>query len=566
MTAEPSSIIAPPLAKIDWQEIIFAPRPQRLQLLRLKASWPCTDIAVRVHRNAPFEYIQQTIAPFLAYADLAGQFEFSDYDDSLPFQALESDADVELIWLDHERYRDRMDAATLTDWLRARCAALRQLSTAPILINNWPADHETANGFNSLLQEVVKTVSGVRVIDLLPIYEDLGDAFLDRRLAAVGATTLSGTANLMIARHLGLDILPASLRPRLKAIALDLDNTLYAGVLGEDGPEGLELTPAHKLLQEKLRELRDSGLFLAVISKNDPQDVERLFETRKDFPLQRHDFSVMSVSWGRKSSGLATIAEKLRIGLDATLYLDDNTGELAEVTALQPDIKVIYAADPTHALNALTDYPNLRAVSADATDQLRVNDLAAAEQRAALRTQSLNPADYLASLATKLAISVNDPSQLSRAHSLANKTNQFILSLRRFTEAEVAAWVQDPDNRLVTISMSDRLSDSGNIAAVFLKRHGGTIEVSELCVSCRALGRNIEDLLLIKAIEIAYPDFTPHDLTIHHVTGPRNEPGRSWLRAFAALTEITANGYITLPWPPPKAKEILDISILVRSA
>ena len=541
-----------PLDRVAWQSVVFAPVPKRTELLSLSVSWPLQALQVRVHRNTPFEFIEGLLKKFLSYAGYDLAVEISDYDDSLSSinQIASSGCrpQVEMLWLDYEQYSADMSAEALAEWVGERLRELRTVSTVPILVPNWPGSHERACAFNEVFLPLARSVSGVHVFDIEAIRAELGEAFFDRRLKTVGATRWSGAAMTLIARSMGLVALPACIRPRLKAIALDLDQTLYEGVLGEDGPEGVRLTPGYEALQQKCRDLKESGLFLALVSKNEREDVEALFQKRRDFPLRWEDFSAVQIGWGGKSAALHQIAADLHIGVDAILFVDDNPGELAQVGAAIPELPLLHASNPEVVLRGLELVPNLAVVSQTATDLIRVADMAAERERAAARMASVDPQSYLRSLQIRVELRWNEAQERVRIHEIANKTNQFILSLWRPTEAEIERFLAQPDAGVVTFYLSDRLSNSGNVGAAFFRRESDDLHVLEVCVSCRALGRGIEDLVLSRAIDLAQQHLGGNRVVVHHKTGPRNGPGLAWLSSLVEEA-LAANGAVAIEWP-----------------
>jgi FkbH-like protein len=536
------------ILKAHWQTVIYADRPKRLDLQSLKPEWPCRTVRVAVHRNTPFEFIAQAIVPFLAFGSLQADFSFGDYDDSLLFPLIP--ADVQIVWLDYDRYAGHLDGIRLADWIGERLTVLRAGTTAPILVANWPADHAQAQAFNDRLAMLVAGMAGTRLHDRRSLYLRMGASYLDNRFTGIGATNLSGPATLLTAREIGLRCLPAALRPRLKCIAVDFDNTLYAGVLGEDGVAGVQLTEAHAALQRRLLTLYAEGVFLAAISKNEAADVEQLLAERTDFPLRREHFSAMAVSWEPKAQGMARIAEALRIGTDAILFVDDNLGEIADVTAAFPTIATLHSADPVITLAGLELGPDLTAWSRNETDALRATDLAMASQREASMAGSADPAEYLRSLDTRIDFHLNPRDQTSRVHELSNKTNQFNLALKRLGEVEVAGWFDQPGHSTVTFRLSDRLSDSGIVGIMLMAVADGVLKVEELCISCRALGRRLEDLMIASAIDKVANAAGCHQVSFAHAKGPRNMPARDWLAGFLGAPLLSDAGYCTISWPP----------------
>ena len=174
-------------------------------------------------------------------------------------------------------------------------------------------------------------------------------------------------------------------------MALDLDGTLYRGVLGEDGAAGVALTAGHRSLQQYLAELRRGGMLLALVSRNELADVQALFAQRCRLPASLADFSAVEVSWNPKAAALPRVAEQLRIGLDAMVFVDDNPGELAEVAAAHPVVTVHARPDAKETLAAFTHVAGVFRWSGTRADELRADDLQGV-RRSALRWPPTAPA------------------------------------------------------------------------------------------------------------------------------------------------------------------------------
>ena len=520
--------------RLAWQRLVFAERPRRLDLLRGRAGWPLEPVRIRVHRNQPFEFVASVMAPFLALAGRAPKFELSPYDDALGGMSLGGPApDVELVWLDFGRYLDRQEPEAVAAWLGDRLAALRLSSPAPVLVTTAVGGDESTRRLNASLETGLAGLPGCHLVDQTVVADCLGRDYLDERSRSFAGSSLSDAAAIETARRLGLVWIPAVLAPRLKAVVVDLDATIYEGVLAEDGPAGVVLSEARWALQRRLVELADSGVLLAVLSKNEPADVERLFAERPDFPLRPERLSAMVASWRPKPEGLARILETLRIGPGAALFVDDNPGELATVAAALPEIALLDASDAGLVLRGLRWYPGLQALRVTAEDSLRAADLAVSRTRAAIVTAA-DPEAYLRSLGTRLTFERSPVGRLTRIHELSAKTNQFNTGFLRLSEAEAAARLADPSTFLVTIALQDRLSDSGVVGLVVGRQvPGSTPIVEEVAISCRALGRGVEDLIVAEALRGVIGSGHPSRVRFAFRTGPRNEPAGTWLERLA---------------------------------
>jgi len=521
------------LTRAHWAPVLYADRPSRLELLKLKPSGAFAPVTIRVHRNHSFEHIAAATPPWFACWGREPKFLYSDYDDSLSLAFEDAErADLELIWLDLQRYAGRFEAAELPEWLAGRFAALRARSDAPIVL--------AAIGVDDALQEQLlasaRGTAGVRVADFRPLAAKLGARFFDERAAKLSGTRLSDAACVQTARELACHWAPGLLLPRIKAVAVDLDNSLYEGVLGEDG-HAVRLTPGHEALQRHLAGLRERGFFLALISRNEEPDVRGLFETRTDFPLRWEHFSATAVSWGHKADGIRAAAATLRIGTDAMLFVDDNPGELLAVADALPGVAAVHAmADAAATQRVLEFFPGLWSWDRTAADALRANDLEAENRRAQLAAQAVDPMDYLRRLEVRMRIEVTPRQHLARLHELSEKTNQFNLNLQRLSEVDLARLLDAADHRIAIIGLQDRLSDSGWIGLVVAQRSGDTLTVRELTISCRALGRKLEDLMVAEAVRAITSELPAERVVFLHRTAPRNGPAREWLSRLTGET------------------------------
>lgn len=535
------------VARIALQPLVFAERPRRSALLAASFPGGLRPLRVRIHRNAPVEHLLGPLARFLAFSGYALETLLGDYDDALSYAgaSLEAACDLDLIYLDLGRYAPQLPGPDLAAWLGSRVAALRQLSASPILVAG--AEPPLGPAFDADLEQQLKVTAAARVVPRLGLAASLGTQYWDARLEGIGATRLSDAAYMALARDLGLAWIPASQGPRLKALALDLDHTLYRGVLGEDGPEGLELGSRHVALHQRILELKQEGLLLALVSRNEPEDVTALFKQRPDFPLRREDFSAFEVGWGSKAEALTRAADKLRIAPDAFLFVDDNLGELAAVAAAHPGVGLLHASDPEATLRGLRWYPGLQRWSESGADQVRAADLQVQAVRASLAAEGLDDDTYLASLGVRLVFSYNQKAQETRLAELSGKTNQFNLSLRRLSEAELAARGRDPRCATVAAALSDRLSDSGSILSLCARLDGNTLLVEDLCISCRALGRRLEFPLVVEGINGILGHLPAAFVAFDHALGPRNAPAREWLAGFTGEALAHA-GQVRMPW------------------
>ena len=204
----------------------------------------------------------------------------------------------------------------------------------------------------------------------------------------------------------------------------------------------------------------------------------------------------------------------------------------ATVAAAVPGLHVLHAASPEHVCRALDKYPRLHGYPVGLDDRKRVTDLAATAARARMQQEASNPEDYLRSLDITLTFAVNNRAHLTRMAELSRKTNQLNTAFSRFTEAQIERRLDDADCRTVTVALRDRLSDSGLIAAIFLRTVGTVWMVDELVISCRALGRNLEYTIVTEAIRRAWDGAAPASVRFAFQSGPRNQPAQKFIQEY----------------------------------
>ncbi|GJH09278.1 HAD-IIIC family phosphatase [Caballeronia novacaledonica] len=532
------------MKRVAIQPTLFASKPSRLVLQSIDCDFAGYARAkVNVWRNHAIEPVLELARPFFFWGGWCADTHISDYDDTLMFSG-HTACDVELLWLDSSRYRKEGSAGVeWLEWLGGRLRALRASSTAPIVVATWlESDAEREQ-----MQSLVRTLPAVHFADLAATCAEAGMKLLDQRTAAMAGTPISNAAQTLLARKLACHWLAAAVLPPLKAVALDLDHTLYAGVLGEDG-DGVALTEAHSHFQAFAKALIERGIFLALVSRNERPDVEALFTRRADFPLQWQDFSVTEISWDDKAVALARVATALRIATDAVLFVDDNPGELATVAGRLPGVHTVHANENAALTEqAVLFYPGLWRWNVEAEDAKRVIDLKASIERETLLAETADPAEYFRSLQVSLMFRLNPRDELGRLADLCKKTNQFNLALQRTSEVKLLQLMEQDDACVASVRLTDRLADSGVVAVIVARRADDQVIVEELCISCRAMGRHLEDTLILSAIASMPIVAQCKEIAFRVQRGPRNQPAISWLAALTENASSLSDGLHALP-------------------
>jgi len=295
-----------------------------------------------------------------------------------------------------------------------------------------------------------------------------------------------------------------------KVLALDLDNTLWGGVVAEDGLEGIEIgdtSPrgeAFKAFQKAIAALRQRGVLLAVCSKNDHAKAAAVFEKHPEMVLRLEDFVSFKANWEPKSDNLRQMAAELNLGLDSFVFVDDNPAEIEIVRQFAPEVAtILLSPDPSDYVAQLQDCRLFEPRSLTAEDVERTNQYRSEAKRQALAASITDMGAYLASLGMEGAISEFAPVDVPRLAQLINKSNQFNLTTRRRSEAELLAMLRDPNQIGFSFRLKDRFGDHGLISVVIAEQAAATMKIDTWLMSCRVLKRQVEDEVLNELARLA---------------------------------------------------------------
>jgi FkbH-like protein len=331
----------------------------------------------------------------------------------------------------------------------------------------------------------------------------------------------------------------AILAPQFKVAALDCDNTLWAGICGEDGPEGVVLDPPRRALQQFMAEHRRDGLLLALCSKNNEEDVAATFRAHADMPLAPADFVAQRVNWDPKPANLASLAEELELGLDAFILIDDNPKEVEEVQAGAPQVLALLlpprAAEIPAFLAHVWAFDRARVTG---EDRRRGEVYAQRAERARAARTSPSLEDFLASLQLEVTIAPMQPAQLDRVAQLTQRTNQMNATCIRRTAAEI----QRLSEECLTVHVTDRFGSYGLTGAIIFRVAASALVVDTFLVSCRALGRGVEHRMVARLGELAL-DRKLQTVEIPFVAAQRNRPALLFLESLGA---VAADGIFRL--------------------
>jgi FkbH-like protein len=348
-----------------------------------------------------------------------------------------------------------------------------------------------------------------------------------------------------------------------KCLVLDLDNTLWGGVIGDDGLGGIRLgqgepeSEAFLAFQGYVKSLRDRGVIIAICSKNEERVAREVFEKHQEMVLRLDDISCFVANWDDKATNLARIAEQLNIGLNSLVFFDDNPAERSIVRRLQPEVAVPEVpTDPAYYIRALDRHRYFEPLTISAEDLKRTDFYRADSKRQALESSAGDLNMFLQSLDMAARIEPITNATVERTAQLINRSNQFNLTTRRYTNADVLNLMNDPKWVTRTLSLQDRFGDNGLISVLLARTDSGALIIDTWLMSCRVLKRGVERFLLNDVVAAA----TDRGLTRvlgEYIPTPKNALVRDHYRSlgFAKISgEVPGHTYWELriddDWQP----------------
>jgi FkbH-like protein len=397
-----------------------------------------------------------------------------------------------------EMFRRHSSAAVIMHMIESPMTPSQGVLDAQIAEGQW----EQAQGVNSDIRELARQHRGVYVLDYDALVARHGrQNWRDERKWL--------TVRLPIAapylRHLvreWMRFLQPLTGKIVKAVVTDLDNTLWGGVVGEDGVEGLQLGPeypgaAYQAVQRVLLDLHARGILIAVCSKNNADDAMTVIEKHPGMLLSPKHFAALRINWNDKPRNLREIADELNIGVDALAFLDDNPVEREAVRAALPEVTVIdVPADVLLWPQILRDQPVFERLVLSSEDARRSEYYVAERQRREAEAACHTPEDFLRSLEQEVEIAALDAMSLTRVAQLTQKTNQFNVTTRRYTEQQISELSQRRGWGVYSLRVRDRFGDNGIVGVAILGCDGATAQIDTFLLSCRVIGRGVETTLL----------------------------------------------------------------------
>lgn len=404
-------------------------------------------------------------------------------------------------------------------------AAIRKRSGAHVLINNFPhiarptlgildaqtdySEMQTLHQLNHDLVQMAREFNNVFIVDYREMFSRLGvDQCYDARNFHRSQAPLARGVLVPLGETYGHFIRALKGRAK-KCLVLDCDNTLWGGVIGEDGMAGIRIgTTApgswFRSFQEEVLNLHDRGVMIALCSKNNEADVLEVLREHDEMLLRETHLSGWQINWDDKASNIRALAGELNIGLDSMVFIDDNEFECRLVKEHLPEVEVM-----TFPKRGFEMVPLLRSagffdsLTYSGEDRQKSRMYRYEKERRQVRQSAASIEDYLRKLNIVAEISEPRDMEIPRISQLTQKTNQFNLTTKRYAEGDIKNFIDAPDSHVLRLKLKDDISELGIIAVAILRMEEQVCEIDSFLMSCRALGRGVEKSLLAYITEWA---------------------------------------------------------------
>jgi FkbH-like protein len=327
------------------------------------------------------------------------------------------------------------------------------------------------------------------------------ERWTDERKWLTARSPVAADNLIFVAREYLRFVVPLSGR-QSKVLVVDLDNTLWGGIVGEDGMTGIEIGAeypgaAYRALQAAILQMAKRGILLAICSKNNSHDALEVLEKHPEMLLRLKDFAAIRINWIDKAQNLRDIATELNVGIDSLAFLDDNPVERQRVRLELPEVAVIeLPVDPMKYAGTLLACPMLERLAITAEDRARGSYYVSQRERKSSEAAAGSLEEFYRSLEMKAEIVAVTPTTLARIAQLTQKTNQLNTTTKRYSESEVHAMAQDPAWSLFGVKIIDRFGDNGIVGVVFLRLEKPELIIDTFLLSCRVIGRTVETMML----------------------------------------------------------------------
>ncbi len=356
---------------------------------------------------------------------------------------------------------------------------------------------------NQQLRRLAQDYPNVYILDFDQVRARVGcDRFDDLRGWYLAKSPISSAGMAELAKEYAAFIRPLISKTK-KCLILDLDNTLWGGIIGEDGLEGIKLGGdypgnAFAEFQQALLNLYHRGVILAVASKNNKADAIEVFQKHPEMILRQEHFASMHINWQDKVQSIRTIAAELNIGTDSMVFMDDSDFECELVRQELPEVLTLkLPGEPAKLRGKLESLDCFDLLGYTAEDRARGRQYRQQAQRSKARAEGASLEDFYRSLEIKLLIGPPQPGQFNRIVQMTQKTNQFNLTTRRYQPTDIKAMLDSPDTFVYALRYADRFGDAGLVGLAIVRTRAKDWLIDSLLLSCRVIGRTVEQALLV---------------------------------------------------------------------
>lgn len=400
---------------------------------------------------------------------------------------------------------------------------------------------------NQRLQKTFRNASDVQILDLdaLAAWYGYADTF-SPQMQAMARIPFAEDFLLLLAKKI-VSHLKARAGLIRKCLVLDCDNTLWGGIIGEDGIDGIALGPdwpgrEFVEFQKAVLELYEQGVILAINSKNNPADVLQVLREHPAMILREEHFASICINWLPKPENMQCVVKELNIGLDSLVFADDNPAEKEIMRQMLPEVAVLdLPENPAFFAKTLRQTNFFAQGTLTEEDKKRGAMYAAQRQRSQLQKNAVSLDDYLKSLNMLCSIRFAQEKDVKRAAQLTQRTNQFNLTTRRYTEMDIRNMLQSPDWNVYVLSLKDKFGDNGTVGLVLIEKQDMVWRIDSFLMSCRVIGRQAEEALADRICRDAI-EAGAEQLKAEYIKTPKNAlVADFWEKMHFTKTEVDEN-------------------------
>lgn len=393
-----------------------------------------------------------------------------------------------------ERIREIPIFISTVDVKRNKILSMSELNSSYEIETKWTA----------ILREIVSSHNNCFIYDLKESVTETGrNNFYSEKMWYMGGMPFSRDGIRRIADDID-ELLTCYYTAAKKVIVLDLDNTLWGGVIGEDGVEGIELSEHQQGqrfydFQKQLLEMKNRGALLAINSKNNMEDVKKVFEEHPCMLLKWNDFVSKKVNWSNKAQNIKELEKELNLTESSFVFVDDNPIEREMVAGECPEVTVLdFPEDTTQLISFAENFYNrwFRQTRVLAEDAKKTEMYLAEEERKTEMSKALNLKAYISKLEMQADIHPMTEGERERVVQLCNKTNQFNVTTKRYTEKQIMDLAAEPANQIYTVHSRDKYGEAGLISVLIVKKTEHDAAIDTFLMSCRVMGRELENIIM----------------------------------------------------------------------